>query len=513
MSKRDRLAGYDAKRDFQQTPEPGPDGASTTAPGAPRFVVQEHHARALHWDLRLEHDGVLWSWAVPKGIPMRNRPNHLAVRTEDHPLEYLTFEGQIPTGQYGAGTMSVWDRGTYDAEKLQDDEVILTFHGRRVHGKYALFRTRDDQWMLHRMSPPDDPARDDIPSTLAPMLATAGELPRDDAGWAYEMKWDGMRVLLRVAGGRVRGTSRTGNDVSARFPELRGLGEALGSVEAVLDGEIVALDDAGRPRFERLQPRIHVSAPAKARQLAASNPVVVMLFDVLWLEGHATTGLPYRERRRLLERLQLAGPAWQTPPSHDGDGAAVLRTARELGLEGVVAKRIDSPYRPGERSDAWRKVKVTTGQEFVVGGWLPGKGRLAGRLGSLLVGYHEPPDGALRYAGRVGSGIDDATRTTLETALRSRHRDTSPFTDPPRLARRRLGRADPRRRRGVRRVDERRLVARTALPRDPRRHRSPFGRAGGDLINRERAVANLVALASVWRHATRLVAPSVSPVR
>ena len=433
MSKRDRLAGYDAKRDFQQTPEPGPDVASTAAPGAPRFVVQEHHARALHWDLRLEHDGVLWSWAVPKGIPMRNRPNHLAVRTEDHPLEYLTFEGQIPTGQYGAGTMSVWDRGTYDAEKLQDDEVILTFHGSRVHGKYALFRTRDDQWMLHRMSPPDDPARDDIPSTLAPMLAMAGELPRDDAGWAYEMKWDGMRVLLRVAGGRVQGTSRTGNDVSARFPELRGLGEALGSVEAVLDGEIVALDDAGRPRFERLQPRIHVSAPAKARQLAASNPVVVMLFDVLWLEGHATMGLPYRERRRLLERLQLAGPAWQTPPSHDGDGAAVLRTARELGLEGVVAKRIDSPYRPGERSDAWRKVKVTTGQEFVVGGWLPGKGRLAGRLGSLLVGYHEPPDGPLRYAGRVGSGIDDATRATLETALRSRHRDTSPFTDPPRL--------------------------------------------------------------------------------
>ena len=436
MPAKDRLAGYDAKRDFGRTPEPAPASESARPPGSggrARFVVQEHHARRLHWDLRLEHDGVLWSWAVPKGIPMRNRPNHLAVRTEDHPLEYLTFEGHIPAGQYGAGSMTVWDTGTYDAEKLRDDEVIVTFHGGRVHGKYALFRTRDDQWMLHRMSPPDDPERADVPSNLAPMLATAGDLPRDDTGWAYEMKWDGMRVLLRVEGGRVQATSRGGNDVTGRFPELRGLGEALGSVEAVLDGELVALDDAGRPRFERLQPRIHVASPAKARQLAASTPVVVMLFDVLWLDGHATTALAYRERRELLERLGLAGPAWQTPPSHDGNGAAVLRTARELGLEGVVAKRLDSPYRPGERSQAWRKVKVTNGQEFVVGGWLAGNGRLAGRLGSLLVGFHDDPAGGLRYAGRVGSGIDDATRAALEAALAPRRRDTSPFTDVPRL--------------------------------------------------------------------------------
>jgi bifunctional non-homologous end joining protein LigD len=433
MATRERLTDYDAKRDFRQTPEPGPDDAAAGRSGAPRFVVQEHHARALHWDLRLEHDGVLWSWAVPKGIPMRNRPNHLAVRTEDHPLEYLSFEGQIPTGQYGAGSMSVWDRGTYEPEKLEDDEVILTFYGGRVRGKYALFRTRDNQWMLHRMSPPDDPAREEIPSSLAPMLATAGELPRADAGWAYEMKWDGMRVLLRIEGGRLQATSRNGNDVTGRFPELRGLGEALGTVEAVLDGEVVALDDDGRPRFERLQPRIHVSVPAKARQLAAKNPVVVMLFDVLWLEGHSTLALPYRERRRLLERLQLGGPAWQTPPFHEGNGAAVLQTARELGLEGIVAKRIDSPYRPGQRSDAWRKVKVVNSQEFVVGGWLHGNGRLAGHLGSLLVGYHDD-DGTLQYAGRVGSGIDDAARELLERELGRRHRTTSPFSAiPPRL--------------------------------------------------------------------------------
>jgi len=430
---RDSLASYRQKRDFAQTPEPGPSPGAPAGGDRPRFVVQEHHARALHWDLRLEHDGVLWSWAVPKGIPARNKPNHLAVRTEDHPLEYLTFEGKIPGGQYGAGTMTVWDRGTYEPEKVEDDELIISFDGERVHGKYALFRTGGDQWMIHRMSPPEDPGREPPPSNLQPMLATPGPLPPDDGRWAYEMKWDGMRVLIAVEGGRIRLTSRRGNDVTARYPELRGIGEALGTIEAVLDGEVVALDDEGRPSFEKLQSRMHVAAPAKVRQLVASTPVVVMLFDLLWLEGHSTLELPYAERRRLLERLGLSGPAWQTPPSHEGDGPGVLRTATELGLEGVVAKRLDSPYRPGERAAAWRKVKVVNSQELVVGGWLPGKGRLADRLGSLLVGYYDADDG-LRYAGRAGSGIDEAAREQLERALDPLRRDTAPFTNPPRLS-------------------------------------------------------------------------------
>jgi bifunctional non-homologous end joining protein LigD len=431
---RDRLAEYAAKRDFEQTPEPATTPASPAPTRQPRFVVQEHHARALHWDLRLEHDGVLWSWAVPKGVPMRPTPNHLAVRTEDHPLEYLSFEGDIPAGQYGAGTMTIWDRGTYEPEKVEDDELILTFHGDRVRGQYALFQTRGNQWMLHRMSPPDDPTASPIPVDLAPMLAVASDrLPPDDDQWAYEMKSDGMRVLATVEGGRVRLTSRLGNDVTDRFPELRGLGESLGAREAVLDGEVVALDDAGRPSFERLQPRIHVASPTKARQLAAHDPVALMLFDVLWLDGHLTIGLSYRERRGVLEQQELSGPHWQTPPTTYGDGARVWQTAGELGLEGVVAKRVDSSYRPGERSDAWRKVKVTAGQEFVVGGWLPGNGRLAGRLGSLLVGYHDGRDGPLRYAGRVGSGINESTRSDLEATLASRGRPTPAFVSVPRL--------------------------------------------------------------------------------
>ena len=426
------LQEYRKKRDFANTPEPAPASPKSRRTRKPRFVVQEHHARRLHWDLRLEHDGVLWSWAVPKGIPLLNKPNHLAVRTEDHPLEYLTFHGDIPKGQYGAGSMTIWDSGTYEAEKLRDDEVIVTLHGERVDGKYALFQTKGNQWMIHRMSPPADPTREPVPRDLRPMLATAAEdLPPDEENWAFEMKWDGMRVILVIEAGQLTLTSRLGNDATSRFPELRALGDALAQTDMVLDGEVVALDDDGRPSFEQLQPRMQVGSASVARKLAAERPVVCMLFDVLWLDGHSTCELPYTDRRKVLEGLALAGPTWQTPPTTIGDGETVRSAAVELGMEGVVAKRLDSTYQPGRRSDAWRKVKITQGQELVVGGWLPGAGRLEGRLGSLLVGYYD--DGVLRYAGRVGSGLDEHKRSVLEAKLAPLARDTSPFDKTPKL--------------------------------------------------------------------------------
>ena len=322
------LQEYRKKRDFANTPEPAPASPKSRRTRKPRFVVQEHHARRLHWDLRLEHDGVLWSWAVPKGIPLLNKPNHLAVRTEDHPLEYLTFHGDIPKGQYGAGSMTIWDSGTYEAEKLRDDEVIVTLHGERVDGKYALFQTKGNQWMIHRMSPPADPTREPVPHDLRPMLATAAEdLPLDEENWAFEMKWDGMRVILVIEAGQLTLTSRLGNDATSRFPELRALGDALAQTDVVLDGEIVALDDNGRPSFEQLQPRMQVGSASVARKLAAERPVVCMLFDVLWLDGHSTCELPYTDRRKLLEGLALAGPTWQTPPTTIGDGEAVRSAA------------------------------------------------------------------------------------------------------------------------------------------------------------------------------------------
>jgi bifunctional non-homologous end joining protein LigD len=435
-----QLDEYQRKRDFARTSEPAGDAASPSASDdeGRRFVVQEHHARSLHWDLRLEHDGVLLSWAVPKGIPMLNKPDHLAVHTEDHPLEYLTFEGEIPTGEYGAGTMTIWDSGTYEAEKLRDDEVIVTLHGRRVRAKFALFRTRGDQWMIHRMSPPDDPDRRRVPDDLRPMRAVSGKLPRADAEYGYEMKWDGVRALVTVEGGRVRLTSRAGNDMTARYPELRALGDVLGTTEAVLDGEIVALDEDGRPSFEVLQRRMNVASDSAVRRLVAQVPVVIMLFDVLWLEGHSTMDLPYTDRRALLERLSLSGPHWQTPPTTPAEGEKMRAAAEGLGLEGVVAKRLDSTYQPGRRSPAWIKVKSHQGQELVVGGWLPGNGRLEARLGSLLVGYHalddaDGPGGPLRYAGRVGSGIDEQARTLLEERLAPHAREESPFVDAPRI--------------------------------------------------------------------------------
>src|SRR4051795_6543693 len=220
----DSLDSYRAKRDFGHTPEPTGDVPAGQEADAPRFVVQEHHARALHWDLRLEHEGVLASWAVPKGIPADPSRNHLAVRTEDHPLEYLEFHGDIPAGEYGAGTMRIWDRGTYELHKFREDEVMVTLHGERARGRYVLFRTRGKDWMIHRMDPPQDPDREPMPERIEPMLARSGSLPREDGRWAYEIKWDGVRAIAFVEGGRVRLQTRTGRDVTARYPELRAMG-------------------------------------------------------------------------------------------------------------------------------------------------------------------------------------------------------------------------------------------------------------------------------------------------
>jgi bifunctional non-homologous end joining protein LigD len=430
------LDSYRAKRDFERTGEPAGDGPpSEGEERAPRFVVQEHHARSMHWDLRLEHDGALASWAVPKGIPQDPSRNNLAVRTEDHPLEYLDFHGEIPAGEYGAGTMTIWDRGTYEPHKFRDDEVMVTLHGERVRGRYVLFRTRGKDWMIHRMDPPEDPDREPMPEDVKPMLAKLGQLPREEGGWAYEVKWDGVRAIGYAQGGRIRLVSRNGNDVTPRYPELRELGRELGSREAILDGEVVAFDEDGRPSFQRLQRRMHLASEHAVRRLAAGDPVTYVVVDLLWLDGHSLMEQPYLARRERLLELDLRGPTWQTPAHHVGDGGALLEASRAQGLEGVLAKRLDSPYTPGRRTGAWVKVKNVRNTDVVIGGWLPGEGNRAGRIGALLVGYFE--DGALRYAGRVGTGFTVAELDRLQRLLEPLERDTSPFAgrQPPRGAR------------------------------------------------------------------------------
>jgi len=437
----DRLNDYRRKRDAEETPEPAGDRshASGVPDGARRFVVQEHHATRLHWDLRLEHDGVAVSWAIPNGIPEDPKDNRLAVHTEDHPLEYLDFEGDIPKGSYGAGTMRIWDRGTYEEHKFDDAKVEVTFHGERLNGRYGLFplkRSKNEppgkDWMIHRMDPPSDPTRQPMPEQLKPMLARAGSLPVRDAGWAFEVKWDGVRALAYSEPGRLRLESRNGNDITASYPELRPLNRALSSHHAILDGEIVAFDEHGRPSFGRLQSRMHVSSDSAARRRSKEVPVAYVIFDLLWLDGHPLLALPYGERRARLAELGLEGPAWRTPEHVVGNGAAMLEASLRNGLEGVVAKKLDSLYEPGRRSPCWLKVKNVRREDVVVGGWVPGAGKRTDRIGALLVGVEQ--HGALRYAGRVGTGFTEAELDRLSEVLQ--RRADSPFAagtaKPPR---------------------------------------------------------------------------------
>ena len=471
----DRLHSYRSKRDAGRTPEPVPDTAPTLAAGigAAAFVIQEHHARALHFDLRLEHDGVLVSWALPKGVPTDPTHNHLAVHTEDHPMEYLEFEGDIPAGEYGAGSMSIWDSGTYSMEKWRDDEVIITLHGRPDGGlagaqhEFALIRTggaESRNWLIHLMKPKPGspagrapvsaPAAAAAPATVSgtvtvagtaysPMLARPGTLQdlSPDSGWAYEMKWDGIRMLAYVDGGpdgNVRFLTRNGNDVTASFPELvDDLHAALGNRSGVLDGEVVALDRRNRPDFSRLQSRLGLTDPRDVRLAQRGAPVHYFVFDLLEHDGTAAVDQPYSARRTALESLVTATGTVQVPPAFDGAAAAALATSARLGLEGLIAKETDSSYQSGRRTDRWLKIKHVKAQEVVIGGWRPGNGHRGSTLGSLLVGIPAatrpgetgvPP---LRYAGRIGTGFSDRDLTALRRRLNELPRTDSPFDDVP----------------------------------------------------------------------------------
>ena len=435
----DKLHTYRAKRDFKKTHEPA--GEAAAPPDEARFVIQEHHATRLHWDLRLEHDGVLASWAIPNGIPADPADNRLAVHTEDHPLEYLDFHGEIPAGEYGAGTMTIWDQGTFETHLWEEKKVEVTFHGERLSGRYGLFpigqRGREGSekdWMIHRMDPPADPGREPMPERILPMLAGAGELPARAESWSFEVKWDGVRAIAYVKPGRLRLESRNLNEITEAYPEVRGMLRDLGMREAVFDGEIVAFGEDGRPSFERLQRRMHVTSPSAVRRLSASTPVVYAIFDLLYLDGHGLMALPYQERRARLDALGLGGPAWRVPAAHPGRGAALLKATQAQGLEGVVAKRLDSRYEPGRRTGAWIKVKNVQRQELVIAGWLPGEGRRAERIGALLMG-HWTDDGRLRYAGRVGTGFTERTLNELARRLRPLRRADSPFGEAPKLPR------------------------------------------------------------------------------
>lgn len=477
---RDRLARYRSMRDAARTPEPVPAVTPPVREGsAPSFVIQRHQARRLHWDLRLERDGVLVSWAVPKGPPLTPHENRLAVQTEDHPLEYGSFEGVIPEGEYGAGEVELWDAGTCEIEKWREgEEVIAVLHGRPDGGlggiprRYALIHTGGadgDSWLLHLMkdqpasvppvpasstltvpapstpappttapSTPAPPAPAPAPAGIvladlpAPMLATAGT-PRDIARpeeWAFEMKWDGVRAVVGV-GGRVVVMSRGGRDVTATYPELAELADRLLADSAILDGEIVALGPGGRPDFGLLQTRMN-AGPGEAARLARTVPVQLMLFDILQvtLDGE-TRGLmrtPYQARRELLRSAIVEGGRVHVPESWEGDLGDALEASRELRLEGIIAKRLDSVYQPGRRARSWVKIKHVRHQEVVVVGWRRSASGTRG-IASLLLAV--PDDGRLAYVGRVGSGFSEAQLREAAALLGPLERPDPPVDDVP----------------------------------------------------------------------------------
>jgi bifunctional non-homologous end joining protein LigD len=480
------LSTYIAKRTAGKTPEPVPaDPAAAAIPAGelPIFVIQEHHATALHWDFRLEHDGVLVSWAVPRGVPPSYKRNNLAIMTEDHPVDYATFEGTIPAGEYGGGSVTIWDDGRYELEKWRDDEVIATLQGRpggplgRV--RLALIRTQGEgeksSWLLHRMKTDADgriqpdgipvepsaqadagPEQPDVDSAgdiaaadpaanwpptvadLRPMLSTGATAERaelaarqwGEPAWA-EAKWDGIRAVGEWDGRRLRLVARSGNDITAKYPEVTDTDVGLGDEPAIVDGEIVAIDERGRPSFPLLQNRMNLQRPAEIAREVTRTPVQYYLFDVLAAHGHDVTGRPLRERRLILEDLAAETVAPVVVPPVFDDVAGALRASRRFDLEGIVVKDPSSAYRRGVRSESWLKVKITRTQEVVLAGIRPGQGGRAQTFGSLLLGV-PGPDG-LQYAGRVGTGFSDATLRTLVRTLEPLHTDECPLADVPPL--------------------------------------------------------------------------------
>ncbi len=351
------LSEYERKRDFGKTAEPAPRKGGGKRKGAPRFVVQQHDATRLHWDLRLEHDGVGVSWAVPNGIPRDPSENRKAVHTEDHPLEYMTFEGEIPKGEYGAGTIEIWDSGTYELEKWRDDEIIFSFQGKRLRGRYVLFQAGSAKdWMIHRMDPAEGNP-DPYPDPLQPMLANESVLPSSTRGWAAELAWGGVRAIARCRPGRLDLRDADLTDIGARWPEVHRLSRQIGAHDAVLDGEIVVFDEAGRPDRELLARRDKGGSDGAIRRRAMENPATYVIFDLLFLDGEDLTDTPYKRRRELLAGLELEGEAWRVPASATSKIKELLAAAAGQGVDGLVVKKQSSLYAPGRRTGEWLRVR------------------------------------------------------------------------------------------------------------------------------------------------------------
>jgi bifunctional non-homologous end joining protein LigD len=422
------LREYERKRDRKKTPEPftGKKGRGKE----PIFVVQRHDARRLHYDFRLERDGALASWAVPKGVPLDPGQQHLAVHVEDHPLEYATFEGEIPKGEYGAGTVEIWDSGTYELlEEKRGGGLTVRLHGEKLNGVWALVPAKlsgdPKNWLILRKR--EDGAAAGARRVYKAMFATlADEKDLPGEGWEFEIKWDGYRIVSRVAGGDAELRTRKDQDYTQRFENVaKELVKALKTPDCVVDGEVCALDEEGRPSFSAMQ------------QGGPGTPIVYYVFDLLEVEGEPIIDLPLSERRARLEKLlDRRNRIVQFSESFD-DGHALLEAAKERRLEGIMGKRLDSRYLPGRRSRDWLKFKTHGEEEFVIAGYTAGKGRREGSFGSLVAARYG--DDGLEYVGNVGTGFDDKEIQRLLKKLRPLERTDPPFPEVPKMPRIRKG--------------------------------------------------------------------------
>jgi bifunctional non-homologous end joining protein LigD len=426
---------YERKRRAETTPEPpgaevSGDVDPLTAPAGERFVIQQHHATALHHDVRLEmFNGsipVLVSWAVPKRLPRERGRKSLAIRTEDHPIEYLDFSGDIPEGNYGAGDVRIFDTGTYEIVDRNEERLTVRLEGDRQQGVWHLVHTGEqdgrDQWLAilseESRSPPE-PRPDPNP-----MLATSGGEPFNDPDWAFEPKWDGVRAIAICDGGSTTLISRNGKDITVAYPELHRLHQQIAALDSMVDGEIVAFEE-GTPSFQLLQRRMHVRDPAQVERLSRQIPVTFFAFDLLYLDEGDLTSASYQDRRERLEAVLVPSGFVQISPATLGEGVALYEAAAEQRLEGVVAKRLGSTYVPGERSRDWIKIKTKDDADVVIVGWSEGSGNRVGTIGSLVMGLYD--DGELRYVGQVGTGFTQDTLAETLGRLKEMGEGEAPF--------------------------------------------------------------------------------------
>jgi DNA ligase D-like protein (predicted ligase)/DNA ligase D-like protein (predicted polymerase)/DNA ligase D-like protein (predicted 3'-phosphoesterase) len=416
------LETYKKKRSIGKTPEP----MQAVALGEGNaFVVHRHHASRLHYDLRLEQDGVLKSWAVPKGLPPRPGIIRLAVATEDHPLEYLNFEGHIPKGEYGGGEMWVYARGKYAITKEKKNGFYFRLQSKELNAEYRTHKTKENEWMLERV---DTPQVDWLRDEIEPMLAGAAEKPPRSEDFLFEVKWDGIRALISLDDGQVRIRTRNKLDITNRFPELLIHEQAFRATGALFDAEIVCLDESGKPVFKNVIHRMQQTAEGAIERVKAKYPAVCYVFDCLYLDGRPIVNEPLIRRRAWLVDAIKKGTPYRVSEVEE-DGNALFHAAAQLGLEGIMAKEKSSTYQAGKRSTAWLKIKTRQTTDCIIIGYTKGKGNRANEFGALHLAQQDGD--TLRYVGKVGTGFDAKVMKEIFSELKSLKQVKRPVKEKP----------------------------------------------------------------------------------